>query len=131
MAELARTQCAASARLLRSLVKSLPESVPLASAESKICQIFQKVSVPHPTADGEEHWAVFNRRMDLLFGNDVHDKDGKLLNITRGQFGMDLVVHYAQEAVDTGHLLWEAALPKFARLVTALQDARKVLPITC
>ena len=65
--------------------------------------------------------------MDLLFGNDVHDQDGKLCNITQGPFGMDLVVEYALNAVKAGYLLWDAALPKFAHLFTAVNDLKLVL----
>ncbi|KAE9390338.1 hypothetical protein BT96DRAFT_1002346 [Gymnopus androsaceus JB14] len=92
---------------------------------SKICEIFRKVPEPVPTADPEERWATFNCCMDLLFGNDVHDQDGKLCNITRGPFGMDLVVEYALNAVKAGYLLWDAALPKFACLITAVNDLNK------
>lgn len=124
MAEAARTQCTASARLLQTLVQSLPKSVPLAYKDGKICEIFEKVQEPLPTADPEEHWVTPNCCMDLLFGNDVRDKNGNLYNITRGPFGMDLVVNYALNAVKAGHLLWEAALPKFSCLITAVNDLK-------
>ncbi|KAJ3847239.1 hypothetical protein EV368DRAFT_69273 [Lentinula lateritia] len=129
MAEAAHVQCAAAVRLLSTLVKGLPDHVPLASTESRISEIFKKVPEPLPTADPDEHWTTFNRHMDLLYGNDVRGADGKLLNITRGPFGLDLVVGYIQSAVDAGHLLWEAALPKFARLVTGVQNISKDPPV--
>ncbi|KAJ4474614.1 hypothetical protein C8J55DRAFT_562436 [Lentinula edodes] len=124
MAEAAHVQCATAVRLLSALIKGLPDHVPLASTESRISEIFKKVPEPLPTADPDEHWTTFNRRMELLYGNDVHGADCKLLNITQGPFGMGLVVGYIQSAVEAGHLLWEAALPKFARLVTGVQNMR-------
>lgn len=114
----ARIQCAASARLLQTLIQSLPEFVPVACADSKICEIFRKVPEPVPTADPEERWATFNCRMDLLFGNDVRNQDGKLCNITRGLFGMDLVVEYALDAVKAGYLLRDETLPRLTSMNT-------------
>ncbi|KAJ4477153.1 hypothetical protein J3R30DRAFT_171917 [Lentinula aciculospora] len=114
MAEAARQ----TVRLLKSLVANLPDSSPLATAEDRINQIFK--SIPE-LDDSDERWPVFNRRMDNLFGHDICNNNVRLINILRGPYGMDLVVGYCQHAVDGDHLLWDAAVPKFACLITELQ----------
>jgi hypothetical protein len=50
--------------------------------------------------------------MDILFGEDVRDDKGLLLNVMHGPFGMVMVVDYIQQAVKAGHLLWEPGSPK-------------------
>lgn len=111
----------ATVRLLKTLVEKLPASVPLASPEDKINQVFQ--NIPETNDDEDGQWRVFNRRMDALFGNDVRDSNGRL-HIHRGPHGMDLVMDYFQRCVDNNSLQWEAAEPKFARLVIELKQQR-------
>ncbi|KAK1217163.1 hypothetical protein PQX77_020171, partial [Marasmius sp. AFHP31] len=96
----------------------LPESVKIAGPNDRIAEVFKSI----PESDVSlEKWEVFVRRMDVLFGENVRDTDGNLVNIMRGPLGMDLVVKYLQQAVTAGDLDWEAAQPKFARLVTEIQ----------
>ena len=114
----ARERIVSIMRLLKTLVQKLPYTVPLATTDDKIAQVFR--DIPEPT-DNDEKWPTFNRRMDILFGEDVRGSNGRLLYILRGEHGMNSIVDYCQRCVDGNHLLWEAAEPKFARLVTELQ----------
>lgn len=100
---------------LKSLTLKLPQSVKQAPKDGCIVTAFTSISGPK---EDDEHWPVFNRRMDVLFGEDQRDKDGRLLHFERGPHGMDMVVSYIEEAVKAGHLLWEAATPKLERLIT-------------
>jgi hypothetical protein len=101
---------------LKKLITQLPDDVPLGMADDRVNQIFTRV----PDTEGEE-WETFNRRMDNLFGENERDGDGHLKNIYRGPFGMDMVVSYLDSAVKTRALLWDAAAPKFDRLVKELK----------
>jgi hypothetical protein len=99
---------------LKSLISTLPQSVKQASGDGRIPTVFRNIAGPKEI---EEHWVVFNRRMDALFGEDQRNVDGRLSNFHRGEFGMDLVISYIEEAVNAGHLLWEATAPKLDRLI--------------
>jgi hypothetical protein len=103
---------------LISLLPSLPMSVQLATKDDNISRIFASIPVP---SDPEFLWPVFNRRMDILFGEDVHDDKGCLHNVMRGPFGMGMVVDYIQQAVKAGHLLWEPVSPKLDRLIKEIR----------
>ena len=59
--------------------------------------------------------------MDILFGEDVRDDKGRLLNVMRGPFGMGMVMDYIQQAVKAGHLLWEPVSPKLDRLIKEIR----------
>jgi len=54
--------------------------------------------------------------MDALFGEDLH-KNGHLLNVMSGPFGMVMVIQYAANAVQAGNLLWELVKIKLDRLL--------------
>ena len=101
---------------LKKLIKQLPDDVPLGTADDRVHQIFTRI----PLTEGEE-WETFNRRMDNLFRESERDSDGHLKNIYRGPFGMDMVISYLESAVDSKILQWDAAAPKFVRLVTELK----------
>lgn len=104
---------------LKALVPKIPRSVPLSKKSDRINQVF--ASIPHPE-EGNEHHEAFNRRMDALFGEDTRDSTtGRLPNVKRGPFGMDLVVKYLTEASDAGFLIWDIAAIKVDRLISEIE----------
>jgi hypothetical protein len=105
-------------QVLSSLVSCLPDSVPLATKDDEIARIFTKIPVPN---DAELQWPVFNRRMDILFGEDVRNNAGRLTNVLRGPFGMDMVMEYLSKSVKNGSLLWEPVKPKLERLIKEMR----------
>ncbi|KAI9507354.1 hypothetical protein F5148DRAFT_1285336 [Russula earlei] len=74
---------------LKALVSSLPSSVPSASEDGHIATVFNNIP---KSEDPDDQWPVFNHQMDVLFGEDLHE-NGHLLNVKRGPFGMDMVIH--------------------------------------
>lgn len=72
---------------LVSLCQKLPSSVPTASKDDQIYRIISEVQ-------GDDPWQSFNRKFDLLFGEDCRDEGGRLLNIRRGKYGMGAVCAY-------------------------------------
>ena len=102
---------------LTALAKSIPETMPLATKDDEIYHIFEKFPLPEQMS---EDWEIFNRRMDILFGENVRDGNGRLSNLRRGPYGMDLVIEYLLQVMERGFLLWEAALVKVERIITLL-----------
>ncbi|KAF8240066.1 hypothetical protein L208DRAFT_1374400 [Tricholoma matsutake] len=102
---------------LKALVSALPSSVPSATEDGHIATVF--TNVPE-SQDPDDQWPVFNRRMDVLFGEDLRI-NGHLLNVTRGPFRMDMVIQYAANAVRAGNLLWEPAKIKLDRLLAEVR----------
>jgi len=90
---------------LTALIKDIPETVPLATKDDEIYRIFEKFPLPEQMS---EDWEVFNRRMDILFGENVRDRNGHLSNLRHGPYGMDLVTEYLLGVMERGFLLWEA-----------------------
>jgi hypothetical protein len=103
---------------LKALVKILPRTVPLGTKRDRIYQVFDNIPVPN---DVGQHWETFNRRMDNLFGEELRDAAGRLLNVKRGPFGMDMVTKYFDEACQAGNLMWDLVLIKVDRLVVELK----------
>lgn len=104
---------------LKVLVEKLPKSVPVGKKKDVIPMLFEKIPVP---ADPSQHFEVFNRRMDILFGENLRDtKTGRLPNIRRGAFGMGMVMDYVTKAMGDGFLLWDIAQIKIERLVQEIQ----------
>jgi hypothetical protein len=102
---------------LAELSPLLPNSLPEATDDGLIASIFCRVPVSN---DPLERWEVFNRRMDLLFAEEMRDNStGYLLNIACGPFGMDLVIAYLKDTAKENHsgFQWNAAMPKVLRLV--------------
>jgi hypothetical protein len=108
-------------RFLKTLASVLPNTVRLATETDIIHQVFTRCPVPQNGASGEQHWQTFNRRLDILFGENVRNSDGCLQHIMQGPFGMDMVIRYIEKATATGELLVDAAMPKIERLVKELQ----------
>ena len=104
---------------LKDLVTKLPRTVFVATKNDRIFQVFTAIPVP---ADSDKHWEVFNRRMDSLFGEDVRDEQGRLTNVKRGEYGMDMVVKYVEEAIEAGFLFWDIGLIKIEHLIAEIQN---------
>jgi hypothetical protein len=103
---------------LSSLITLLPSSVPLATKNDEVFRVFTKIPIPD---DPKDQWPIFNCQMDILFGKDVRNTDGRLANVVRGPLGMDLVMDYLSKAVTAKYLLWEPVQPKLKHLINELQ----------
>ncbi|KAK1227395.1 hypothetical protein PQX77_009610 [Marasmius sp. AFHP31] len=106
-------------RLLRTLTSKLPNTVREASEQDVIYTAFQNVLESNDPSEG---WEIVNRRMDILFGQQERDANGKLKNIMRGKFGMDLVLEYLERAAKSGCIIWDAIQPRLARIASDMQD---------
>ncbi|KAJ7800454.1 hypothetical protein B0H14DRAFT_2616165 [Mycena olivaceomarginata] len=63
---------------------------------------------------------TFNRRMDILFGEDCRNSQGRLPNILRGAAGMPLVVKYLQK-IEWSEIEAQLARPKLDRIIKELE----------
>ncbi|KAF8888702.1 hypothetical protein CPB84DRAFT_1461956 [Gymnopilus junonius] len=108
---------------LKELTRKLPSIIPLAKETDRINEIFNKIPVPGPANNDPDITvsSVFNRRMDILFGEDVRDGNGRLKYILRGKFGMDMVTEYFSSSLATGALSLGTAMVKLERLVKELE----------
>ena len=107
--------------VLGESIRAIPTSVAVATKKDAIFTLFEKIPIPQG-GSASAHFEVFNRRMDLLFGEDVRDKaTQRLLNVKRGPQGMDLVFKYINEATDTGCLVWDIAQIKVDRLIKEIE----------
>ncbi|KAH9071527.1 hypothetical protein EDB83DRAFT_2220841 [Lactarius deliciosus] len=77
------------------LTKNLPSSVPEGKRDGKLHQVMTNNSYR-----GETPWETFNKRMDATFGEDCRDAEGRLENVSRGRFGLDIVTKYLLIAID-------------------------------
>jgi hypothetical protein len=100
---------------LRKSLEALPDSVTLATSDDKISKVFSSLKIPD---DDNEAWEIFDRRMNSLFGEELCDSSGRLLNFKRGPLGMDMVVEYLEAChkLPIAKFQWEAAMPKIVRL---------------
>lgn len=106
---------------LKALAQNLPKTVPVATKDDRIFQVFANIPVTDQPA---EHWETFNRRMDALFGHDLRNSDGRLLHVKRGPFGINLVLQYCDDAASKGTLNWDLAAIKIDRLITEFKELR-------
>jgi len=95
---------------LTSLCQHLPKSVPVAQKDDDIYRIIR-------TSNGDDLWQSFNRKFDLLYGEDCRDARGYLQNIRSGKYGMDSVCAYLK-GINTKdpQFLAELAVIKLERL---------------
>jgi hypothetical protein len=101
---------------IKGLALKLPDSVPTAKKDGEIYRIITQ-------ANGEGPWQTFNRRFDILFGEDCRDEHGKLKNIQRGKYGMGAVCKYLNTVdVDASWFLAAPAIIKLQRLHNALSE---------
>jgi hypothetical protein len=77
------------------LTKNLPSSVPEGKRDGKLYRV-----LTNDDYRGETPWETFNKRIDATFGEDCRNADGRLENVCRGRFGMDIVTKYLRIAID-------------------------------
>ncbi|KAJ6522529.1 hypothetical protein DFH09DRAFT_1097114 [Mycena vulgaris] len=75
-----------------------PEAIPLASDADDIVRVITTIHGIDNSVRG-----TFNRRFDILFGEDCRDDDGRLKNIRRGDVEMPCVLNYLES------IHWESA----------------------
>ena len=106
--------------LLGEVIKKIPTSIAVAAKTDTIFVMFQKIPIPSHTSG--QYFEVFNRYMDILFGEDVQDKTTRhLINVKCGPFGMDMVFKYITKATNSGLLVWDLAQIKVDRLITEIE----------
>ncbi|KAI0038954.1 hypothetical protein FA95DRAFT_1599976 [Auriscalpium vulgare] len=98
---------------LASLAKQLPKDIAEATKSEPVFEVLQKVS-------GETTWETFNRRFDILFGENRRGPDGRLMNIRRGRYGMQNVVTYLNNIVGQPGMLYELMDIKLNRIIAEL-----------
>ncbi|KAK6995737.1 putative AC transposase [Favolaschia claudopus] len=81
-----------------ALTQQLPKSIYKATDQDKIYHVVNNVHGMDKTEA-----STFIRRMDILFGNDCRGDDGHFRYISRGKYGMILVVQYLRS------LEWKSA----------------------
>jgi hypothetical protein len=86
---------AAIVEAITLLTKNLPSSVPEGTREGKLYRV-----LTNDNYRGETPWETFNKRMDATFGEDCRNAEGRLENMCRGRFGMDIVTKYLHIAID-------------------------------
>lgn len=77
------------------LTKNLPSSVPEGKRDGKLYRV-----MTNDDYRGETPWETFNKRIDATFGEDCRNAEGRLENVCRGRFGMDIVTKYLPIAID-------------------------------
>ncbi|KAJ6617743.1 hypothetical protein B0H10DRAFT_1948076 [Mycena sp. CBHHK59/15] len=103
---------------IEELCPSLPTSVPKGTEEDKIRHVLNHIKGPDPDDPG----STFNRRMDILFGEDCRDDNGRLHHVRRGPWGMKLVVQYFRSIKwATGCVPFTMASIKLTRIVTEME----------
>lgn len=107
-------------RQIQDLADFLPLTVPLGKPNSLLVRALS--STEH-NGDEDGPWKTFNGAMDSVFGSDCVTADGILVNIFRGEFGMDRVIAFCQAfAVYKEHEFdYGLAVLKLERLVASLR----------
>jgi hypothetical protein len=106
---------------LISLCQGLPASVPKAKKDDQIYRVITDVSEANP-------WQSFNRKFDILFGEDCRDNKGYLSNIRRGRYGMGAVCTYLKSInTEDSWFLAELAVIKLERICQELIKLKCVL----
>ena len=80
---------------ITKLTKKLPSSVSEGKRDGKLYRVMTNDSYR-----GETPWETFNKRLDATFGEDCRNAEGRLENVCRGRFGMDIVTKYLRIAID-------------------------------
>ncbi|KAM5534206.1 hypothetical protein V8D89_012113 [Ganoderma adspersum] len=102
---------------ITTLSMKLPKAVPKSKKSDRIYEMMTKII-------GEGAWQTFNRRFDILFGEDCWDGSGRLIHVQRGTFGMDAVCKYLSKFIalsDDGALLYDLVKMKLDRILRELQ----------
>jgi hypothetical protein len=74
-------------KVINALSSSLSDAVPKGSQDDKIWSVMN-------TKEGDTPHETFNRRFDVLFGEDCRDSGGHLHHIRQGKLGMGLIISY-------------------------------------
>lgn len=105
------------------LAAHLPSAIQEATRLDKIC------TVPR-TVQGATTWETLNRVLDILFGDDVRNEDGRLKNVRRGRLGLSAFCSYLQRTVQEGKGLqpfWLLLDIKIERLLVEMKTVWSVL----
>ncbi|CAK5262318.1 unnamed protein product [Mycena citricolor] len=100
------------------LVPRLPDTVPGPDPNDNkiLCLLSSKPSEDDTTA------SLFNRRFDVLFGEDCRNDAGRMIYVRRGEDGMDLVVTYLNSIQwESDNNLLGIAPIKLEQMVTELR----------
>ncbi|KAI0313618.1 hypothetical protein OF83DRAFT_1086220 [Amylostereum chailletii] len=85
-------------QIIVTLSKALSATVTVGEKKDEINHVIT-------TTHGETTWETFNHRMDILFGEDLHDSNGRFGVIWQGKCGMDTVCNYLCIVVDDPDML--------------------------
>lgn len=102
---------------IANLSRNLPVSLPKALSDDYIQHVLTAVK-------GDDEWETFNRRMDLLFAENLRGVDGYLPNIKGGRFGMRAVAKYLN-GIDT-EASWFLAAPAILKLERVNNELLKI-----
>lgn len=97
-----------------TLTRKLPSSIPIAAREGHISR-----SLTLPGQDGDAA-STFNRRMDIIFGEDLRDAAGRLKYVATGKHRMGAVVKYLK-TVPWAELQCSIVRPKLERIIRELE----------
>ncbi|KAI1782567.1 hypothetical protein LXA43DRAFT_1142421 [Ganoderma leucocontextum] len=102
---------------IERLSNVLPKTVPIGKKTDKLYQTLTG------TISGESTWATFNRRMDILYGEDCRDGEGRLQNVRRGAYRIGVLCTFLTEFVvlsEDGALPYDLVKIKLDRLLKEL-----------
>ncbi|KAF8314903.1 hypothetical protein F5887DRAFT_1190637 [Amanita rubescens] len=109
---------------ISGMITGLPASIPEGKRDGKLYHVITNIM-----GVDEDVFSTFNRRFDILFGEDCRNNDGRLLNIERGKYGMDAVCAYlksiewpADTPVEPVQLKLKRVLDEIAYLVVNAKD---------
>ncbi|KAF7305351.1 hypothetical protein HMN09_00787000 [Mycena chlorophos] len=112
-----------AAKPIRDLIKRIEtstERLPTTISEALRGGEIQRVLTEVEGPDGDVA-STFNRRFDILYGEDCRDGQGRLANVQRGDFRLRLVVQYLKSiAWESGAVLIDIASVKLERLAKEL-----------
>lgn len=77
---------------IESLCSSLPKLVPRSTQKDRIYYVLNEIKGPDTGALAKS--STFVCRMDLLFGSDARNDDGRFIHIRHGPWGVPLLIQY-------------------------------------
>ena len=105
---------------ISTLSTSLSDAILKGSKDDKIWSIMN-------TKEGDTLHETFNRRFDVLFGEDCRDSHGRLHHLRQGKLGIGLVVSYLSK-IDWTESPLDLVELKLQHLVAELQHLQCVPP---
>lgn len=94
------------------------QALPIASKTGKIFTTLQNV-------EGETPYHTFNRRFDILYGDDCRDPSGRLTYLECGKFGLGAVYQYLVDLdfyEESFRPMLELVMLKLQRVIEAMRD---------